>query len=306
MTSYNIYHTRIDPLIRVIKQSVDRIKSSRIAHPAIDSITYSGASVLFKLLRYPGREMNFYFLSTGRCGTRFFARVLDTATNAVVLHEPSPHLQNDMSELAPLYIINKCDFQRATVKDYSSLKLKILLHQTIRSQIYGETFHKLFPFGHILYKYLGPSKLRLVHLIRDPVTCCRSYLKVERDNGGIGRTHLPSALIEGRNAAEQVANLWNNINEMIQYEFKIIDNPTICKTVRLEDTDLDSIRELFEFLQLDGFNEREIARLMNDTSQDVRHSHIRKSIRRDATYDELETVARICAPLAAEFGYQHF
>ena len=89
---------------------------------------------------------------------------------------------------------------------------------------------------------------------------------------------------------------------MIKYQFQLIDDPDVCKTIRLEDMSLDSTRELFDFLQLDGFDAQEITGLMNDTSPDVRHSHAKPGCCY-VTDDELKDIVRICAPLAAEFGY---
>lgn len=260
---------------------------------------------LYQWRSYPNRELNFYFMSTGRCGTRFFAQVLNTATNAMVLHQPHPYLRSERFDAATRYMTHKDDFKQLEVTDYPVLLEKILWQATLPSPIYGDTLNSSFAFGYMLYKYFGSQKLRLVHLVRNPVDCCRSILKVERDEGGQGfGWSRPGAFTQGNNSAEKVANVWINTNEMIRYQFELIHDPTICKIVRLEDVNLDLIRELFDFLHLKGFDPSKVEPLLTDTSREVRHSHLQENPQTpDATPEELDIVAHLTAPLAAVYNY---
>jgi len=275
----------------------------------LESIKLVKAHIMCPILkskRYKNRKLNFYFLSTGRCGTRFFSQVLRTATNAYVRHQPGPQLRKVGWNIVSIYVQNKDKFKALTVDDYPLLKEKLFRQLTVPFEIYGDTLNHMYPFGYMLYKYLGPKRLRLVHLIRNPVDCGQSILKSERDDTGHGRFHKLRApkFITGENPAEKTANVWNNINRMIQYQFELIDNPSVCKTFRLEDVSVESIQELFDFLDLEGFDMEKVSVLMEDTSHNVRHSHIdRNPERMNATEEELTTISRMCAPLASEFGY---
>lgn len=91
---------------------------------------------------------------------------------------------------------------------------------------------------------------------------------------------------------------------MIQQQFDLINNPQVTKTVQIEEINLDSLEKLFEFLQLEGFDEGRITGLLNDTSQNVRHSHVARTSHVETTTEELDTVARLCAPVARPFGYE--
>ncbi len=67
---------------------------------------------------FSGRKLNFYFLSTGRCGTRFYARLLDLANNAIVFHEPTPHLMKEAHAASDLYKQDFAAFARLNIKDF--------------------------------------------------------------------------------------------------------------------------------------------------------------------------------------------
>jgi hypothetical protein len=254
--------------------------------------------------KHSARKLNFYFLSTGRCGTRFFSKVLETATNAVVFHQPQPYLADTMRAVVQQYIKNREQFARLQVKDFPQLKEKLELQATYPKAVYGDTLNSMFPFGHLLYQHFGAEKLRLIHLLRNPVDCGRSILKVEREGGGTNFRPRSKLFLEGTTSAERTGHLWNNINNMIKHQFDLINDPSVCETIRLEDVSLGLIRDLFAFLQLEGFDAKRIEALMQDKSPEVRHSHV--AVRTDvpdASAEELETIRRITAATAFQFGY---
>ena len=91
----------------------------------------------------------------------------------------------------------------------------------------------------------------------------------------------------------------------IKYQFDLIGNPNLCRVFRLEDLSIHSLSDLFDFLQLKGFSKKKVSRLMNNTSYEVRNSHLDKNpMRPDATLEELEKILEMCMPLAKEFGYE--
>jgi len=258
---------------------------------------------------YPERKLNFYFLSTGRVGTRFFSRALDTATNARVLHQPGPQLKETVvRDVVSTYVNNPARFAGLSVHDYPRLEEKILKQMTLPFDVYGDTLNHMFPFGLMLYKYFGPERLRLIHLIRHPVTCGRSTLMVERDDvpdGGRFEELRPPEFLVGNTSAEKTASIWNGVNGMIRKQFELIDDSRVCKVIRLEDVSLDMVEDLFQFLGLEGFDEEKISGLMGNKSHSVRHSHVDllSSEKKDATVDELRTIHRLCTPLAEQYGY---
>ena len=145
-------------------------------------------------------------------------------------------------------------------------------------------------------------------MIRHPITCCRSILKSERDDDGTGgrfKELRSPEFIQGGTATEKAAAIWNGVNGMVQEQFQMIGNAKVCKVLRLEDVSVASIRGLFDFLELKGFDADKVNDLIHDASHDVRHSHIGHPAnrRKDATLEELSTIAKFCEPLAKQYGY---
>lgn len=256
-------------------------------------------------------KLCFYFLSTGRVGTRFFSRALGTATNATVYHQPGPDLRHTLvREAVSLYRRNPDAFRAMRLSDHARLETKILKQLADPRPVYGDTLNHMFPFGCMLHGYLGAERLRLVHLVRDPVTCGRSILKSERDDDpklpGRFADLRPPTFLEGDTAAEKTTTIWNGVNGMIADQFDWIDDSRVCKRVRLEDTSVELVHELFAFLGLEGFERGWIEDLLGDTSSAVRHSHVSQPAnqRREPSKAELELIAARCRPLAERFGYE--
>ena len=223
---------------------------------------------------YGGRKLDFYFLSTGRCGTRFVARVLDLATNATVYHEPNPTAYPDYHRKADEYFRNPESLKSTDYSQYPMFRRKLRINASVPASVYGVTARMNFPFGVVLHDVI-PNKVKLVHLIRNPVDCCRSIIRVESDRYGTG--FLPSrarALVEGHNDFDRAISIYVKTNQMIRGQFDHINDPSVCKVVRVEDLSVDAFRELYEFLELEGFDADAVTRVMNDKSDNVRHSHM--------------------------------
>jgi hypothetical protein len=210
-----------------------------------------------------------------------------------------------VQDVVSRYVRDIEDFKKLKVSDYPRLEEKILRQLAMPVRVYGDTLNHMFPFGYMLYKYFGPERVRLVHLIRHPVTCGRSTIVSEKDWGSGERfTELrPREFIKGETAAEKAANIWIEVNGMIRKQFSLIDNPDVCRVFRLEDVSIESLRELFQFLGLEGFSEGQVKALMQDTSTKVRHSHVNYHADRQVSMGELERIAEICGPLAKNYGY---
>ena len=256
---------------------------------------------------HPDHKLSFYVLSTGRVGTRFLHHALDAANNSTVLHQPGPDLKETaVRQVVSTYYRDKQAFQALELSDFPALEEKMLRHMAVPSEVYGDSLNHMFPFGYLLYKHFGPERIRLIHLVRNPVDACRSVLKAERDDSGHGRFAelRPPEFLQGATAAEKAAGIWNGVNGLVRYQFQLIDDPRVCKTVRIEDVDVELVRELYDFLGLEGFNEANIDSLLGDKSRSVRHSHLGANPQRpDATDEELEVIERLCRPLAQQLGY---
>lgn len=239
-------------------------------------------------------HVNFYFLSTGYCGTRFHHHVLRLATNAEVWHQPG---HEDIAEIVDLlesrFEVDPDSLLRAHIDDFPRLKRRIDKRLAL-PWIYGDTLNWMRALGYMLYRYVGAERLRLVELVRHPMAACRSMLAAHRGT--------PSPETSDIALAEEMASRWVRQYSLIRHQLQAIDDPSVCRTIRLEDNSLEQLSDLYGFLGLDGFDPAGVADLMENTATEVRHSHLGDA-EIPASREELQAVWSVCAPLAAEYGY---
>jgi hypothetical protein len=239
--------------------------------------------------------INFYFLSTGFCGTRFYHHALKQARNAEVWHQPG---HEDIAEIVNL-MEDRFDgdpkgFMGTSITEFPRLKRRIDKRLSL-PWIYGDTLNWMRGLGAMLYEYIGPDRLRLVQLVRHPVATCRSMLADARQSSQVEYSDI--------GFAREVARRWVHQYSYIRHQFQQIDNERVCRTVRLEDIGLQQLSELYGFLSLEGFDESVILALLSNTTKDVRHYH-RKNAAVPASREELRAIWEVCGPLATEYGYQ--
>lgn len=241
-----------------------------------------------------GAAVNFYFLSTGFCGTRFYHHALKQATNAEVWHQPG---HEDIAEIVHLmedrFDADPESFMRTAITEFPQLKRRIDKRLSL-PWVYGDTLNWMRAMGVMLYEYIGPDRLRLVQLVRHPVATCRSMLGDARKSSQEESSDI--------GLAKKVATQWARQYSYIRRQFQEIDDARVMRTIRLEDIGLEQLRELYDFLSLDGFDEAAILDLLANTTKEVRHYH-RRDAAVPASREELRAVWEVCAPVATEYGY---
>ena len=119
---------------------------------------------------------NFYFLSTGYSGTRFYHHVLRLASNAEVWHQPG---HEDICDIVDLMEKRFTDDPKscldADLTEFPSVRRRIDKRLSL-PWVYGDTLNWMRGLAYMLHKYIGPDRLRLVQLIRHPLATCRSIL----------------------------------------------------------------------------------------------------------------------------------
>lgn len=238
--------------------------------------------------------INFYFLSTGYSGTRFYHHVLRHASNAEVWHQPG---HEDIADIVHLmeerFINDPSHCLNADLTDFPAVQRRIDKRLSL-PWVYGDTLNWMRGLAYMLHKYIGPDRLRLVQLIRHPLATCRSIMSMSERSV----TEQWSDI----SLAEETARHWVRQYSWIQYQFDAINNDAECRTVRLEDTSLELIKSLYDFLGLDGFDEGSIGRLLTNKTQDVKHFHNRQA-QIPASKEELSIIWDICGDLASRYGY---
>ena len=241
------------------------------------------------------RPINFYFLSTGYSGTRFYHHLLSLAPNAEVWHQPGHEEICDIVALLEGRFVNdprSCLDVELT--DFPTVQRRIDKRLAL-PWVYGDTLNWMRGLAYMLHKYIGPDRLRLVQLIRHPLATCRSMMAMSERSVGAEWSDI--------SLAEQTARHWVRQYSWIGYQFAAINNDAECKTIRLEDTSLALAAALYDFLGLDGFDKEAVDALLTNTAQDVRHFHSRHAPI-PASREELAAVWAVCAELAAQYGYE--
>ncbi|MCO5211926.1 MAG: sulfotransferase [Caldilinea sp.] len=238
--------------------------------------------------------INFYFLSSGFCGTRFYHHALRLARNAEVWHQPGHEEISEVTDLMEQrFAAGREGFLRTELAEFPGVRRRMDKRLAL-PWIYGDTLNWMRGLGLMLYRYAGAERLRLVALVRHPVATVRSML-------AHFRTDAPVAFSDVA-LAEELARRWVRQYAMIAYQFETIDNPAVCTMIRLEDVSLAQMRDLYHFLGLEGFDAAAIGALLENRHKEVRHSHLDESAI-VASQEELRAAWRICAPLAAVYGY---
>ena len=211
------------------------------------------------------------------------SRILALAKNADVYHEPAPGCEPENPIAYDLFLKDRKKYCEINVEDFQLLHQHAQLYKNRRKEIYGDCYNSLYPFGIALYNYYSKLdiKLKLIHLIREPIACVSSILRSEgpygehvRSNFKLRATSLSCSDIP----AERASDIWININKNISYQFRFLENriPNSTKMVKIEDLScFDTIKGLFEWIGL-IWDQKVISALgyiMASTSYDIRHSH---------------------------------
>jgi hypothetical protein len=228
----------------------------------------------------------FFVLSTGRCGTKFISNLLNLSSDTTVYHEPKPGLEYKNPLGYALFLVDKENYNKLEVEDLTLLKMHAELYKTVNTPVFGDCYNSLYPFGFALFKYYSSLGIecKIIHLVRNPVECCSSILRMEGQAGyGEKRVHFQlraNSLYDATaNDAEKSAQIWININKNIDYQREQIESiqPNTTCLVRTEDlNDIAYCRKLFDFLEIASPEDEQINKLFSDVSYDVKHSHQNK------------------------------
>jgi hypothetical protein len=158
-----------------------------------------------------------FILSTGRTGTRFFEDYLNQTTDrAICRHEPSPSRR--FKFLSNLYLNHKTGTRRI-------IRIYLWSRRRLFRETGGRTYVESsnFMFGCIPALNEHFEQIRIIHIVRDPVTYVKSHL-----NHGFWRGHkkffakhvpywLEKLEVEDRSDPLQLlAARWNLVNSQIR------------------------------------------------------------------------------------------
>lgn len=259
--------------------------------------------------KFKGLPQPVFFLSTGRCGTKWFTKLLSYDKNIRAFHEPKPNLGIQGKLVYEIYRDSDFNPSPREIKLIREIFLagrgQMLRYSNKTGKRYIETNNQITFFAPVLDK-LFPDVI-FVHLNRHPGEFVRSAMrrKFYVDNS----EDLKRITAEGRkhsdldwnkmNRLEKCAWQWNEINSFIE-RFK---ESTEHKVIYFDFNKLSSeaIIELLDDLNI-NISKNKISRVLN------KRENIQKK-GRFASYDEWNekdksSLKYYCSELAHKYNYE--
>jgi len=256
----------------------------------------------------------FFILSTGRCGTKFVASALNLAPNATVLHEPEPGCEFINPVAYSKFVKEKSSITRIRVQDFLILKLHATVYRDINTEIFGDCYNSVYPFGIALFNYFSKQgiEVKFIHLIRHPTNCCSSILRAEGAYGiGIRKNFgLRASLLRNTDSSAEIAsNIWIKINELIQYQMNYIESKKPNSTRLIKIDDLKSKEDFFpvyNWLGMELPQFKELEKIITSQDDNIKHSHQKRldilnipSI----TEEEVNIIKQKTLPYLSKYSY---
>jgi hypothetical protein len=252
-----------------------------------------------------------FFLSTGRCGTKWFAKLLSLKNELKVFHEPAPNLA-EQGAFAYQLLKSETNFQKdQIIRCLQEIYLAgretpiRYCYKTNRRMV--ETNHYITFFAPALEKLF--PKARFVHVYRHPGEFVRSAIR--RDWYGKDNLKHPLPIVPLENefdpdswkAAGQIAKaawLWNETNTFVAQFVKASDQKKHF-SFNFNKLNLENIKALISFLEI-NIKDREIEKILRNKANVQRKGSFEE-------YDEWDKHAREeliahCGQLAQSYGYE--
>lgn len=201
-----------------------------------------------------------FVASTGRSGTTTLARLFEDLPSCVALHEPYPAMKSD-------YATDSRDDDQLQRERFEKVKRFHILQAASQLDFYLETNHQFLKnFSEPAINYFG-SRLRVIHLRRDPISVASSFYAI----GSVpGRTELGSLYLIDPHRTDNVLSIGDVLDndpkfsddlyrclwywyEMEARVVRLCEKYPELSVMHLETDDLnqpDRVRDLLEFLNL--------------------------------------------------------
>jgi hypothetical protein len=216
----------------------------------------------FRFLR-PLNIRCYFITGTGRCGTMLVSKLLSLGRNTQCDHEKSIIY----TKIKQAYLTGEME---PLHEEIGTVIEPLVKSHNRKGMIYGECSGLMYLVFEELYRRYG-KRARFVLLVRHPEEFVRSALA----RGFFDPQH-PHALEhlrarpdtdmgkrwETASPFEKCLWYWNLVNGML-YNFFCCLPDNLWKIQQIEKLDVESSRELFEFLQVDGFNEKDVQEMLS-------------------------------------------
>lgn len=244
-----------------------------------------------------------FFLSTGRCGTKWFSDLLAENNSLMVLHSPDPTLATQSKLVFDLLSNGISANENELVKEIFFSGRELYLRYAAKTERrYIETNNYITFFAPVLAEIFPDAKF--VHVYRHPGAFVRSGIRrkyyTENNTDDIKRP-IPEEGFRNWNTAsrvEKVSWLWNETNLYVE-EFKK-ENRDRVFDFNFDELSEVKVKELLDFLLLDS-SKLNLEKALNHKSNSQKSGSFPKYI--DWSTEQKNQLKGICNPLAEQYNY---
>ncbi|MBT3208569.1 MAG: hypothetical protein HN704_02300 [Bacteroidetes bacterium] len=251
-----------------------------------------------------------FFLSTGRCGTKWVSKLLSNDKNVKVEHSPNPSFAVQSRFVYELFKANNHNLSPNETKLIEEIFLtgrEQFLRYSVKSEKrYFETNNYITFFAPVIAKLIPNSKF--VHIYRHPGEFVRSgirrnYYKKYR-NDEIKRivplTETEKTNWKSYSKIEKVSWLWNETNSFIEDFKKSIPDERIY-TFNFNDLTVENCNKLLDFLEV-NINQKTIEKSLS-AKENVQKSGTYKHYE-DWSSNQKNELMSICDGLGSLYRYK--
>lgn len=206
-----------------------------------------------------------FVLSTGRCGTLYLSKILDTIHQVDVYHKPKPELIYYSKYAYENYL----KYNEIIGKIFDAARYEYIQESYLRKRIFIETNSRITYFACAIAEMF--PKAKFIHLVRNPADFVRSGIRRNwygsNDVHSLGRIEPinNTNLWNKMSQFEQICWLWNETNEFIELFKQNYTNNQNLFMLKSEDMFHDEklIIRLLEFCNISDYDPKLIRKKMS-------------------------------------------
>lgn len=247
-----------------------------------------------------------FFLSTGRTGTMWFAKLLKKDKRLKVYHSAMPDLAIQCKKIytyKEALFNEKSDEFNLISEIFLAAREEYFRYAYKCNKRYVETNNQLIFFAPVIAKLL-PSSL-FVHLYRHPGEFVRSGLRrgwYNKDELMYKKLIQPSNEKQWENYSkiQKISWLWNETNQFIE-DFKKTIDPQRYFNFNFNELTVENVCKLRDFIQVD-VSDKSIEKRLDKKANIQKSGEVPKYDNWD--YSEKQILKNICLDLSKKYNYK--
>lgn len=199
-----------------------------------------------------------FFLSTGRCGTRWFTELLETNKKLSVHHNTAPELYEQSLAAYRLFKTQndqQSEIQQLLSEIIFSARQDLMLDCVKNGHRFIETNNRISFFTPVLATIFPHAQF--VHLYRDPAGFVKSGMNRDWYNDGMYDFARPSPVSgeekqhwDNWSRVQKIAWLWRETNQMIDAQLEALPAERY-RRFNFSELNTDAVTELLQWLEID-------------------------------------------------------